>query len=262
MIDKIIEEFKLLEEVEAMMLGGSRATGVHDEKSDYDIYVYLNQPLPENKRRIILNQFCSYIEYSNHFWELEDDGTMNNGIEVELIYRNYDFFEKIINDMNNKNVSMGYSTCFYDNLMNSIILFDKGGKIKKIQDNSTQLITTEYVQAVVDNNFPLIYKSVPALFRQVKKAIQREDHNSTVHRLSEYFAIYYDILFALNKTSHPGEKRLVDFALTLQYIPRDFKNKVDGVFLNMFTQGDVALNLLNELSKNLEHLILELGYKI
>ena len=42
MIENLVNEFKMLEEVEAMMLGGSRATGKYDDKSDYDIYVYLN----------------------------------------------------------------------------------------------------------------------------------------------------------------------------------------------------------------------------
>lgn len=262
MIENIVKEFEKLEEVEAMMLGGSRAKGKFDEKSDYDLYVYLNSPLSESKRRNILDRYCSYMEYSNHFWELEDDGKLNNGIEIEFIYRDYDFFKEIIENMKNKSVGNGYSTCFYDNLMNSVILFDKSDKIKEIQATNNNLIDDEYVQAIVDLNYPLIYKSMPALFGQFKKALGRKDYNSTVHRLAEYFAIYYDILFALNKASHPGEKRLVELASALTYIPVDFKTKVNGVFQHMFTDDEKALKYLLQLSKDIEELIVKLGYKI
>lgn len=34
-----------LDEVEALALGGSRASDSHDERSDYDLYVYCN-PMP------------------------------------------------------------------------------------------------------------------------------------------------------------------------------------------------------------------------
>lgn len=262
MIEKVIKAFEKLEEVEAMLLGGSRATGTFDEKSDYDIYVYLNKPLSEKKRRDILDHYCSYMEYSNEFWELEDDGTLNNGIDLELIYRDYSFFDDIIEGMKNKNVGNGYSSCFYDNLMNSVILFDKSGKIKEKQEDNTGLIDDEYVQAIIDNNYPLVYRDTPAMYRQVKKAMERNDRNSVVHRLAEYFAIYYDILFALNKTSHPGEKRLVELASTMDYIPENFKQKVDNVFLNMFSDSKIALENLHTLSKDIEKLIIDLGYKI
>ena len=262
MIEKVIKAFEKLEEVEAMLLGGSRATGTEDEKSDYDIYVYLNKPLAEEKRREILDQYCSYMEYSNEFWELEDDGTLNNGIDLELIYRDYSFFDEIIEGMKNKNVGNGYSSCFYDNLMNSVVLFDKSGKIKEKQENNVGLIDDEYVQAVIDKNYPLVYRDMPAMYHQVKKAMERNDRNSVVHRLAEYFAIYYDILFALNKASHPGEKRLVELASTMDHIPENFKEKVNIVFLNMFSNSEKAIKTLYTLSMDIEKLIVDLGYKI
>lgn len=262
MIEKIIKAFKELEEVEAMMLGGSRATGVYDEKSDYDVYVYLNSPLEEIKRREILEGYCSYMEYSNQFWELEDDGVMNNGIELELIYRDYNFFEETISNMIERNVGNGYSTCFYDNLLHSKILFDKGGKIKQTIKDNKNLISSDYVQAIVDINYPLIYKSMPALSRQIKKAMKRKDYNSVVHRVAEYFAIYYDLLFAINETSHPGEKRLVELASALAYVPEQFAEKVNGIFFNMIEDHETAIKYLDILSKDIEELIVSRGYKI
>ena len=39
-VNKLFEELGSLSQVEAVALGGSRATGRNDEKSDYDVYVY------------------------------------------------------------------------------------------------------------------------------------------------------------------------------------------------------------------------------
>ena len=34
------------------------------------------------------------MEIGNQFWELEDDCVLKNGIEIELIYRSLDGFDK------------------------------------------------------------------------------------------------------------------------------------------------------------------------
>lgn len=53
MVEKIMECFKNCEEVNAVLLGDSRATKVFDENSDYDLYVYLNRELDKNIRQSI-----------------------------------------------------------------------------------------------------------------------------------------------------------------------------------------------------------------
>ena len=92
MIDQLFHELSLLPQVEAIALGGSRA-GIHyDEKSDYDIYLYCTAPISEEQRRGILGKYTSYVEYGNQFWELEDNGTLLNGIDFDLLFRNLDDF--------------------------------------------------------------------------------------------------------------------------------------------------------------------------
>ena len=68
--------------VEAIALGGSRATGRNDTKSDYDVYVYITDNIDENTRRRILEKYCGYMEIGNSFWELEDDVTLKDGIDM------------------------------------------------------------------------------------------------------------------------------------------------------------------------------------
>ena len=40
MVEELFKELSMLEEVEAIALGGSRTGENYDEKSDYDVYLY------------------------------------------------------------------------------------------------------------------------------------------------------------------------------------------------------------------------------
>ena len=69
MIDNLFWELSELEQVEAISLGGSRSGENYDEKSDYDVYVYVTEPLSEQVRKSILEKYCGYMEIGNHYWE-------------------------------------------------------------------------------------------------------------------------------------------------------------------------------------------------
>ena len=98
-VEELFEEFSNLPQVEAIALGGSRATGRNDEKSDYDVYVYLTDCVEQNVRRNILDKYCGYMEIGNSFWELEDDVTLKDGIDMDIIYRNLTDFEKMVSSV-------------------------------------------------------------------------------------------------------------------------------------------------------------------
>ncbi|MBQ2000925.1 MAG: nucleotidyltransferase domain-containing protein, partial [Clostridia bacterium] len=52
-VNELFDELGYLPQVEAIALGGSRATGRNDTKSDYDVYVYITDNIDENTRRRI-----------------------------------------------------------------------------------------------------------------------------------------------------------------------------------------------------------------
>ncbi|WP_455718703.1 nucleotidyltransferase domain-containing protein [Anaerosporobacter sp.] len=52
-IKELVREISNLPEVTAITFGGSRASGYQDENSDYDVYVYLENPVPIEKRTVI-----------------------------------------------------------------------------------------------------------------------------------------------------------------------------------------------------------------
>lgn len=60
MVEQLFKELSLLEEVEAIALGGSRAGVNYNEKSDYDVYLYVTSPVSEEKEKIFYKNLQLY----------------------------------------------------------------------------------------------------------------------------------------------------------------------------------------------------------
>ena len=163
MIEKILEKFKNDERVEAIALGGSRAGENFDEKSDYDIYVYYNEMIPEKERKEIYLEVCSKIEIGNHYWEYEDNGVLNDGVEFDVVYRKLDDFINGISYVVDKcNSHNGYTTCMWHNLINCKILFDKNKKLEKYQKQYSIDYPKKLKENIILRNMNLLSDALPA----------------------------------------------------------------------------------------------------
>jgi hypothetical protein len=253
-IRPLFERFKTIPEVEAIVLGGSRGKQQGDDLSDYDIYVYTTKPIDVETRKKIIGPAVSLMEYNHQFFETEDDGILNNGIGIEFIYRNLADFESMMVRLFDGQVNRGYSTCFLDNLLTTKIIYDPKGAYKHLQDTYRFQDKTKLYQKVIDQNIPLLYGTQPNYLDQIEKAVKRGDIVAINHRLTEYFSLFFDTLFAINHINHPGEKRMLDKALTLPKQPKNLKEIVEKIFKNptsgLYMEGLKTLTLdLIHLSK-------------
>jgi hypothetical protein len=247
-IDLLISDFKELKEVEAFAIGGSRATGKSDEKSDYDVYIYINQPIDEKIRTQILEKHCSYIEISNHYWELEDNCTLKSGIDIDIIYRDLEQFKgeikSVVDDYNSHN---GYTTCMWHNLVTAQIIFDKTGELTTLKKSYQRPYPQELKKHIISQNMNLLSGVLPSYDLQIKKAVERKDFVSINHRVTEFLASYFDIIFALNEMTHPGEKREMSICNEqCKTLPTNFEKNLIRLFSYMF-DGEV----LNEIIKDM-----------
>ncbi|MDE6021362.1 MAG: nucleotidyltransferase domain-containing protein, partial [Ruminococcus sp.] len=132
MINNIFKELTELDQVEAIALGGSRSGDNYDDKSDYDVYVYITAPISKEVRKKILNKYCSYMEIGNHYWEYEDNCVLNKRIDIDIIYRNLDDFCESVSDVVEKyKAHNGYTTCMWHNLLNSKIIYDNNKRLEQ-----------------------------------------------------------------------------------------------------------------------------------
>ena len=257
MVEQLFKELSLLEEVEAIALGGSRAGENYDEKSDYDVYLYINSPISEEKRKNILQKFCSYMEIGNSFWEYEDNCVLNNGIEIDILYRDMkDFMKGIERVVAEYHPSNSYTTCMWHNLITCKILYDKNGTLKKYKNKYTINYPKQLKENIIKRQLELIDSSMPAYPNQIKKAILRKDFVSINHRITEFLASYFDLLFAINEITHPGEKRLIQLCKKqCKILPENFEENLNSLFSDMYSEENQSLlmndieNIVNNIKK-------------
>ena len=252
-VKELFEEFSRIPQVEAIALGGSRATGRNDEKSDYDVYLYITDPIEADIRRQILVNYCQYIEIGNQFWELEDDVTLSSGIDMDIIYRNLQDFENTVASVViGCQPYNGYTTCMWHNLIASRIVFDRNGKLFALQKAYQIPYPGKLKKNIIENNMKLLSGILPSFDTQIRKAENRQDLVSVNHRVTEFLASYFDILFALNEMTHPGEKRMQQICSSeCRILPKDFDRNLNRLFLGMFQEpiSPVIEDMVTELRK-------------
>ena len=254
MFYKLVEDLKKIPEIEAISLGGSRATGNNDDKSDYDIYLYCNGPISIDLRRNILSKYSKYMEIGNSFWELEDNGTFNDGIDYDILYRNLDdFINGIENVVIKHNSSNGYTTCMWHNLLTCKVVYDKTGRLTNAKNMYNIPYPKELKESIINRNIRLIHNNLHSYNLQIEKALNRNDIISISHRSAAFFESYFDIIFAVNELTHPGEKRLVNLCLkTCKVLPNNFSENIKLYFNFLYQNYDKAKEILNEIINELE----------
>ena len=257
MPQELFKEFAQLDQVEAIVLGGSRAGQYFDKDSDYDVYIYLTDSIAPKTQRNILSKYCYYMEIGNQFWELEDDCVLKSDIEIELIYRTLDSFDKdlqtVVLDHQAQNA---YTTCMWHNLLHSKIIYDRNGRYEALQNKYRLPYPAELKKNIIKKQLLLLDQAMPAFSKQIEKALKRQDLLSINHRSSEFFASYFDLLFALNEQTHPGEKRMLEFAKTnCPLLPQHFEENIQTYFQKLYTEPAEAIKLINQLVTTIKEII-------
>jgi len=261
MIDQLFSELAAWPEVEAIALGGSRAGDVCDEKSDYDVYLYVTEPVKEKTRSELLSKYCSVLEIGNHFWEYEDNCTLNNGIDIDILYRNLDDFVKdVASAAEQYQAGNGYTTCMWHNLITCKIIYDKEGRLASARQRFLIPYPRELRKNIICRGMKLLHTAMPAYDGQIAKAIQRNDFVSINHRTAAFMEAYFDVLFAVNEQTHPGEKRLIQLCKKhCALLPEGFEENLNRLFQDLFTDtGAVPEDLAGILSA-LERLLQRTG---
>ncbi len=256
-IQGLIDTFVTQENVDAVVLGGSRGTGANDDHSDYDLYVYTIQPLSLDTRRDIMEVYCSTMEIGNHYWENEDNCILNTGTPIDVIYRDLEHFSHIMAYVVDEHHSMnGYTTCFWHNLLNSQILFDRNGNFEKLQKQYTVPYPDELKQAIIKQNMNLLTGVLPSYDLQIQKALGRHDLVSVNHRVAAFLESYFDVLFALNSKTHPGEKRLIQLCKTqCDILPKNFEENINRLFHVMYDNPTETMTVIKDIITALKEIV-------
>ena len=261
MIQELISWLKRTDGLQALVLSGSRTGLVVDEFSDYDLYVYSKKPLSLAIRHEMAALFATRAEVGNSFFDEGDEMFLKDGTAVDIMYRSLEWAEEQVQRVwHNHQASVGYSTAFIHNLKTSTILHDTDGKFAHIQKQLDTPYPEALAKAIIAKNHPLLRSKLMASFQeQIELAILRFDLVSQAHRTTALLASYFDIIFAINRQTHPGEKHLVVWAKRVcTILPDSFESDVVGV-IEHIANGDLPL-YIGRLVDKLDDLLKKEGW--
>jgi hypothetical protein len=210
--------FAPLPQVAAVALGGSLGAGAADLSSDIDLYVYTRAALPLDVRHTIVEQAggATRKDIGLEYWGPGDEWLhAPTGIEVDIVYFDTGWAAaEISRVMERHHASMGYTTCYCHTVRQSHIFHDPDGWLAAQQQRCRGDYPEALRQNIIALNHPVLRAVIPSYAFQLEKAAKRRDLVSINHRLAALLASYFDILFALNRQFHPGEKRLLSYVLS------------------------------------------------
>lgn len=253
----MVEDYKKLDEIEAIVLGGSSTASMSDRRSDFDIYIYWSGKEPDvEKRRQIAEKYSDNPEVDNHYFETGDVYYLKEtGKPIDIMYRSTDGIEANIKWVwEDCNAGLGYTTCFVDNVNKSEILFDRNGWFKKLQEKTKTPYPEKLAENIIKKNFAYLKDVMFSYYDQLKSAVEREDFVSVNHRSAAFIASCFDIIFAKNKILNPGEKKLVSFALkNCEILPENFEKDINTLAVGIVSERLAAAeNLVENLRKFLQ----------
>jgi hypothetical protein len=248
----------------AVAHAGSRMAGVADQYSDVDIYVYDQRgEVPLEVRRAIAGALADQaqrVEVGCTTWEPGDEWIDRaTGIKVDTMFRSPRWIEDQLDQVLVRHqASLGYTTCFWFNVLNAEVLTERDGWYTALRQRADVPYPDGLMHAIVAKNHHLLRDSHSAYYNQIELAMRRRDRNSLNHRLAVLLASYFDVLFAINKQPHPGEKRLVTHVeRRCARRPRDLGAQIDRLVASLsapWEQMDV-LAAIHDLVDELDGLV-------
>ena len=236
LVQHLANLFSALPQVEAVGLGGSQVNGqtLIDSSSDIDLYVFTHVEIPLEVRWEIVEKSgeSSRAEMGLNYWGPNDTWHhLPGGVEIDNNYFDAAWMEEQIDRVLVRHEpGLGYTTCFWHTIRNMNILADTRGWLSKLQARCAVDYPESLRRNIINFNHGVLRSVIPAYAHQAEKAARRGDIVSINHRLADLLASYFDIIFALNRQTHPGEKRLLEMAAaTCQLLPVDMDTDIRAV---------------------------------
>ena len=261
LMEDIAGEFAKLPEVTAVVLSGSQGSELSDAGSDLDLYVYSEHEPSKAWRADLAQKFGGRASIGNDFWEPGDEWiALRTGNIVDIMYRSPAWIEQQFDRVLLRHqASVGYSTCFVYNVLHSKTLFDRGKWFASLRAKAEQPYPEPLRRAIIAKNHPILRSTLSSYAHQIAMALQRNDSLSVNHRITALLASYFDILFAINRLFHPGEKRLLAYVLACcPKHPPDFEAQVHELLSVIAPSGQPEVpGRVNDLLDGLDALLID-----
>lgn len=241
LIDDIVSRLKSIESVEAIVLGGSRASETNRPDSDIDLGIYYSPTVPLDingikKTATTINDFSNPVITDIGEWGKWVNGGAWLTIKeqrVDFLYRDIDFVKQIINDcLSGKHQSdyyqqppYGFHSYIYCAEINICkILYDPKGKIANLKT-----LVKKYPQALKTDIVNGFLWSAEFTIEHAKKHAQREEAYLFSGCLTRIISGLVQALYALNEEYFINDKRIYKDINKFSKKPENFINKINTI---------------------------------
>lgn len=197
--------------VVAVSLGGSAAVGLADEASDLDLHVYWAAPLPSAETRAARLRAIAdpdSVRAGLTSWGLEDQFSVGSR-PIELIYRRWDdVCDEVERAYDPGLPGHGFTTAVLYSVARGRLLHDPTGALTTARERLVREFPEATRTAILQREIPLLGFHLS----QLRRAQDRGDIVYAQHVRCKVQVLFFDVLFALNRLYHPGEKRSLEHA--------------------------------------------------
>ena len=252
---RIAEAVGRIPGVIAVSLGGSVGTGLADADSDLDFHVFWAEPLASPAEReahlaTIADEGSIIVRPGTASWDLEDWFAVDRRL-VELIYVAWRDVEADVTwAYDNGLTDAEFTTARLHNYAHGRALHDPTGVLRAVQAR----LTHAFPEATRDLLLRREPERLALALKQLRAAQGRRDVLFAQHRRYTAQTIFFNLLFALNRRYHPGEKRLLTHAERCPIRPADCAARWEYLALLPADDGALA-DLLTEIVEELRALV-------
>jgi predicted nucleotidyltransferase len=217
-LERIVVAVSPLEGFKAISLGGSTQAGLADEASDLDIHVFWTPPLASpGERATVLKRLADAdsVHVDLHSWGLEDHFAIE-GQSTELIYFRLDELQEQVECAYGEGLDgEAFTTSFLYTVASGRPLYDPSGALEALRERLLGEFPEATFRQILEHRSPLLQVAI----NQMRRALQRDDLLSVQQKRASFQAIYFNLLFTLNRRYHPGEKRLLIHSESCPLLP-------------------------------------------
>jgi hypothetical protein len=252
-LQNIVDALKDVEGLQAIVLGGSWASGTQRQDSDIDLGLYYSESAPLDVAHIKKIAFAINDKANPVVTDLGGWGRWVNGgawltiqgQRVDFLYKNIDFISTIIDDCNRGEIQWDYfqqppygfySYIYCAEIQMSKILYDPVGAIQKLQS-----MVTHYPQALKNKIINAFVWDTEFTLQVATKSAKRGEVYFVAGCLTRIASNLVQVLYALNETYFISDKRLYQDVEQFSIKPQNFAESLDHML------GDIGCD-----SKKLE----------
>jgi len=270
-LEQVTRELKSIPGITGVVLGGSRARGTHNDKSDIDIGIYYDDSegfdteqvdsaaamLDDEHRQGLITPLGGWGPWVNGGGWL-----VIKGYHVDFIFRDIKRVSQVIEDCLKGTVSSHYQTGHPHAFLNIMymgeisvckILYDPEGKISELKSR-----TIPYPGKLKDAiiRYFMFEASFSLMFAE--NNVDRDDIYYVCGHCFRSVSCLNQVLFALNEEYCINEKKAVKMIEGFNVKPGNYKKRIDEIFTLLSSDRDSArkgINVLKELISETEMLL-------